>query len=288
MTGRDTTMAERWRSVLFLSPLSEKHLAKAPSLGADGIMLDLEDAIRPEDKPAARARLPEAVAGLRAGGITDVLVRVNAPWLLAFEDIRAAVSAGVDYVTLPKVETPGRVAVIGELLDELEAGDAPRTRLLLQIESALGLEALPAILRASPRVSAVMLGPEDFALDMGAMPTIAANEWANVQVLAAARAAGVTPLGFPGSIAMIDDFPTFRTQIERAKELGFRGAAVIHPKQVAIVNEVFAPTAEELAAARRIVDAAATAEAGAFLLDGKMIDPPIVVRAQTLLNRGRT
>lgn len=276
------------RSILFVSPLSDRHLAKAPQSGADAIQLDLEDAITPADKPAARARLPEAVARLRAGGARQVVVRVNAPWLLAIEDIAAAVEAGADCITLPKVEQAARVSVVSEMLDEMEARHGPRpqpTRLLLLIESARGLEALPQALRASPRVAAVTLGPEDFAKDMGGATTMAANEWANLAVLAAARSAGVTPLGFPGSIAIVDDLALFRSQVVRARELGFGGAAVIHPAQVAILNEIFTPTPAEIAHARRIVEAARNTSAGAFLLEGKLIDAPHIAQAEQLLAR---
>jgi citrate lyase subunit beta/citryl-CoA lyase len=276
------------RSILFVSPLSERHLAKAVQSGADAIQLDLEDAITPADKPAARARLSEAIAGLRRNGATEVVVRVNAPWLLAIEDITAAVAAGADCITLPKVETSGRVSVVSEFLDELEARMEPRpqpTRLLILVESARGLEALPQVLRASRRVAAVTLGPEDFSKDIGGTTAMAANEWANIAVLTAARSAGVTPLGFPGSIGIVDDLALFRAQVARARDLGFGGAAVIHPAQVAICNEVFTPTDAEVTWARRIVDAARTATAGAFLLDGKLIDAPHIAQAEQLLGR---
>lgn len=276
------------RSILFVSPLSERHLAKAVKSGADAIQLDLEDAITLADKPAARARLGEAIAGLRRDGAKQVVVRVNAPWLLAVDDIKAAVAAGADCITLPKVESAGRVAAISEMLDEIEAQAGARTtptKLLLLVESPRGLDALPQALRASPRVAAVTLGPEDFAKEMGGATSIAANEWANVAVLAAARSAGVTPLGFPGSIAVVDDLALFRTQAVRARELGFGGAAVIHPAQVAILNAVFTPTAAEIERARRIVEAARTATAGAFLLDGKLVDAPHIAQAEQLLRR---
>ncbi len=197
-------------------------------------------------------------------------------------------AAGADCITLPKVETAGRVAVVSELIDELEAHGAPRakpTRLLLLVESPRGLEALPEALRASRRVAAVTLGPEDFSKEMGGTTSMAANEWANVAVLAAARSAGVTPLGFPGSIAIVDDLALFRSQVMRARELGFGGAAVIHPAQVAICNDVFTPTDAEIVRARRILEAARNATAGAFLLDGKLVDAPHIAQAEQLLRR---
>ncbi|WP_425404702.1 HpcH/HpaI aldolase/citrate lyase family protein [Hwanghaeella sp.] len=277
------------RSIMFLSPLSEKHLNKAPETGADGVILDLEDAIAPDQKPAARAALKAAVATLRGLGVGKILVRVNAPWMLAFEDVAAAVEAGVDCLTVPKVESAGRVSVISEYLDELEEtrGDGIRTLLFLQIETALGLENLTTILRASNRVCGTMLGPEDYAKDMGHSPTIAANDWANIAVLNAARAAGVTPIGFPGSITIIRDMDLFRAQVERANELGFRGAAVVHPTQAKVANEVFSPSEAEIEEAKKVVAAAEATTAGAYLVDGKMIDAPIVDRARAVLARVR-
>lgn len=277
------------RSIMFLSPLSEKHLNKAPETGADGVILDLEDAIAPDQKPAARAALKAAVATLRGLGVGKILVRVNAPWMLAFEDIAAAVEAGVDCLTVPKVESAGRVSVISEYLDELEdrRGEGIRTMMFLQIETALGLENVSASIRASNRVCGAMLGPEDYAKDMGHSPTIAANDWANIAVLNAARAAGVTPIGFPGSITIIRDMDLFRAQVERANELGFRGAAVVHPAQAKVANEVFSPSEAEIEEAKKIVAAAEATTAGAYLVDGKMIDAPIVDRARAVLTRVR-
>ncbi|RVU39203.1 CoA ester lyase [Hwanghaeella grinnelliae] len=286
--GAKTFLADA-RSIMFLSPLSEKHLNKAPETGADAVILDLEDAIAPDQKPAARAALKGAVATLRGLGLKKILVRVNAPWLLAIEDIAAAVEAGVDCLTVPKVEGADRVSVIAQYLEELEEqrGGGNRTLMFLQIETALGVENLSTILRASDRVCGTMLGPEDFAKDMGHSPTIAANDWANIAVLNAARAAGVTPIGFPGSITIIRDMDLFRAQVERANELGFRGAAVVHPAQAAMANEVFSPSEAEIEEAKKIVAAADATTAGAYMVDGKMIDAPIVDRARATLARVR-
>lgn len=199
MSDAKTFLADA-RSIMFLSPLSEKHLNKVPDTGADGVILDLEDAIAPDQKPAARAALKDAVAILRGLGVQKILVRVNAPWMLAFEDIAAAVEAGVDCLTVPKVESAGRVSVIHDYLDELEEelGGDIRTLMFLQIETALGLENLSDILRASDRVCGTMLGPEDFAKDMGHSPTIAANDWANIAVLKCRTGSRRDPHRLPG------------------------------------------------------------------------------------------
>ncbi|MFB9971597.1 HpcH/HpaI aldolase/citrate lyase family protein [Pseudoroseomonas cervicalis] len=190
---------------------------------------------------------------------------------------------------LPKVEEPGLLRHIAAAVGELEAerGIAPGTvRLLLQIETPAALFHLPAIAGADPRIAAMMLGPEDFCAALGAVPGPGALLGPNLAVLAAARAAGLLPMGFVGSIGQFADLEAFRRTIAEARQLGFRGALAVHPAQVAIMNEVFAPSAEEVEWARRVVagDAAARAEGrGAFQLDGRMIDPPVVRRAEEIL-----
>jgi len=279
---------DAWRSILFVSPLSVRHLEKAPSAGADAIQLDLEDAIAPEQKENARAALEDAVGGLRKAGVLSIIVRINQPWRLAFEDIDCAVKAGVDAITLPKVETVGRVETADQIISEFELKHGVRhgqTKLLLLIESAYALSRLEPLICASKRVCAITLGPEDFALNMGGSPTVAANSWANLQILCAARAMNVTPLGFPGTIADFKNEQAFRAQIVIAKEIGFAGGAAIHPKQIAILNEVFSPSAADIEDAKRIVAAAEASPEGAIALDGKMIDAPIIARAQAILER---
>jgi len=277
-----------WRSLLFVPLSGERFLAKAHLRGADAIQLDLEDSVAPEAKPAARQRLASAVEQLVAHGI-DVVVRINSGWLDALDDLKVAVRAGVAAINIPKVEDAARVRTIAAMIGELEqrAGlPVGGIALLLLIESPAALPRLAEIAAASPRTLAMTLGPEDYALAAGCSTDDDALALPNQLVAQAAAAAGLRPLGFIGSIGDFADLDAFRARIRRARRLGFVGAAVIHPAQVAICNEEFAPSADELAWARQLRDAAASAAArgeAAFAVDGRMIDPPVLQRALRLL-----
>jgi citrate lyase subunit beta/citryl-CoA lyase len=145
-----------------------------------------------------------------------------------------------------------------------------------------------AIAQASPRIVGMNIGGEDFALECGMQADGEALMGAKQQMIIAARAAGVMPLGFIDSVADFSDWERFRTMVRRSRHLGFDGASCIHPGQVKIVNEEYSPGEQEVAHARRIIDAdreARKAGRGVFQLDGKMIDIPVVARAQRLLAR---
>jgi citrate lyase subunit beta/citryl-CoA lyase len=142
------------------------------------------------------------------------------------------------------------------------------------------------IAKADRRIVALTLGGEDFALAMGMLPTAEALFMPKQQLAIAARAAGILPLGFIGTVADYKDLDAFRETVRRSRRLGFRGASVIHPSQVPILNEEFSPGADEIASARKIVaayEAAVAAGRGSIEVDGKMIDVPVVLRAQELL-----
>lgn len=282
-----TTAPLRWRSLLFVPAHVEKFIGKAHERGADGIILDLEDAVPAAQKPAARAALPASVAAIRRGG--HALVRINHGLRHLAPDLEAAVIPGVDALVLPKVENASWIREIADAVAELEIerGIAPGTvRFLLQIETPAALPRLPEIAAAHPRIAAMMLGPEDFCAALGAVPGPDALHGPNLAVLCAARAAGVLPMGFVGSIASYADADAYRAMIAQARQMGFRGALAIHPLQVAMLNEGFAPSAAELDWAKRVVDGDKAAKAegrGAFTVDGKMVDPPVVRRAEEIL-----
>ena len=170
---------------------------------------------------------------------------------------------------------------------EVERGLPPGgVRFVLQVETPGALFVLPAIAAAHPRILAMTLGPEDYSASVGGVPEADTLFTPNYAVLCAARAAGVIPLGFVGSIGDYADIGAFAETVRRARRLGFRGALVVHPSQVAVLNEAFAPTEAELDWARRVVtgDRAARAEGrGAFQLDGRMVDAPVVRRAEEIL-----
>lgn len=282
------TGAASWRSLLFVPVLSEKFLRGAAGRGADAIQLDLEDAIPPADKQAARAAVAAAAERLAAEGC-EVVVRINRPWRMAVRDMEAAVGPDVCALTLPKVPDAGHVRAAADVLDELERerGLTPgHTRLIAMIETAEGLTNAEAIARAHPRLCGMIVGAEDLAVDMVMRPTPRALRHANLRTLAAARAAGIAPLGFVGSLADFSDLDALRGQIAEARELGFSGAFAIHPAQVAVMNEGFSPSREEVARAEALTaafDKALAEGRGAFSFEGKMIDLPVIEQARSVL-----
>lgn len=277
-----------WRSLLFVPAISDKHIAKAASVGADAIQIDLEDSVPPERKAEARERV-QAIAEQVAANGADIVVRINRPWRLSVADMEAAVGARVSCLSLPKVPGPGHVQAIAEVLDELEAerGLAPgHTGLIAMIETAEGLVRMTEIAAAHPRVVGLIVGSEDLALSLGMRPEADGLYVPAVLSVAAARAAGVLPLGFIGSIADYADKEAFRAVIRRARALGFVGGFAIHPNQVAVMNEEFAPSPAEVEAARKLVAAFDDARAkglGAVVHEGRMIDAPVVERARAVI-----
>jgi citrate lyase subunit beta/citryl-CoA lyase len=268
----------------------EKFVEGAHARGADVIILDLEDSIFPKDKEHARTLVASAAPRVARSG-ADVLVRINRPWRLCLRDLEALVSRDVYGLMLPKAESPEHVQMVAEVLDELEEERGlPRghTRIIPMIEGAGAFFRIREIAAAHPRNVALTLGSEDFALSAGMVPEAEALFYPKQQVVFAARAAGILPLGFIGTVADFKDLDAFRATVRRSRRIGFTGASVIHPSQISILNEEFRPSADEVAKSRRIVDAfdaAAGGNKGAIQVDGKMVDIPIVVRARNTLER---
>lgn len=219
----------------------------------------------------------------------SVLVRVNRGLHALAADLDAAVVAGVDALVLSKTDSAEWVSEIANAVSEFERERnlaLGRIRFLAQIETPGALQKLAAIASAHPRMVAMALGPEDFSAAVGGAPEFDLLLTPNLSVLFAARAAGLLPLGFIGSIGEFSDTDKLREAAAHARRLGFAGALAIHPAQVAIFNEAFSPSAQELEWARRVVAAendAATRGLSAFSLNGKMIDPPVVRRAHEIL-----
>jgi citrate lyase subunit beta/citryl-CoA lyase len=274
-----------WRSLMFVPVNVEKFVASAHARGADAIILDLEDSVPMAQKTGARDLVPAAAARVSQSG-ADVVVRINRPWRLAVRDIEASVCAGVAALALPKVADAGHIRAIAEILDEVEQEKGlvnGHTRLIAMIETADALFHAREIARAHPRLIAMTLGGEDFALSAEMQPEPEALFYPSQQMLFAARAAGLQPLGFIGSIAEYRDQEKFRNTIRQARRLGFFGASCIHPTQVTICNEEFAPGADEVATAKEMVAAYEAAKAegrGSVEFQGKMIDEPVVDRAR--------
>ena len=281
-----------WRSMLFVPAIVQKFVEGAAKRGADAIILDLEDSVPVAEKPRARSVLQAAAEIVGRGG-ADVVVRINRPLRMAIADIEAAVSPGVAALALPKVESAEHLCLLAEAIDEVETerGMASgTTKLLAMVETASAFFRMAEIARAHPRLVAMTLGAEDFALSVGMVPEAEGLFFPKQQMIIAARAAGIMPMGFLGTVADFRDLEAFRATLRRSRRLGFVGASVIHPAQVPILNEEFAPSADEVAHAERVVAAydKATAEGvGAIVVDGKMIDVPVVERAQALLMHHR-
>ncbi len=282
--------ASAWRSMLFVPVLNERFLARAAERGADCIQLDLEDAIPPGQKEEARRAVPPAAARLAAEGL-DVVVRINRPWRQALADIEASVGPHVCCLTLPKVPDAAHVRSVAEIVDELERerGMASgHTRFVVMIETAEGLLNMAAIAAAHPRVAGLIVGAEDLAVSLGASPTYDTLYIHNAQAVVAARNAGIQPLGFVGTVADYADEAKFRRTIQQAREMGFTGGFCIHPSQVPILNEVFAPSPDEIDWARGALDVFEQALAegrGAVTFRGAMVDLPVADRARAILAR---
>jgi len=279
-----------WRSMLFVPATVERFVAKAAQRGADAIILDLEDSIPSADKERARGLVAQAARHAGAGG-ADVVVRVNRPWRLLVRDLEAVIGPDVFGLMLPKIESADHLRLIAEIVDELEAerGMAPgRTRLVAMLETPGSIFRAEAIACAHERLVAVTVGAEDLALTVGMMPEAEGLMFPKQQAIFAARAAGILPLGFLGTVADFADLDAFRATIRRSRRLGFSGASVIHPSQVAILNEEFRPDPAEVERAQRMVaayDEAGAAGLGAVVFEGRMIDVPVVRRAQDVLAR---
>jgi citrate lyase subunit beta/citryl-CoA lyase len=279
-----------WRSMLFVPVTQRRFVEGAARRGADAIILDLEDGVAASEKERARRLVPEAAEIVSRGG-ADVVVRLNRPLRMTVRDLEAVIGPGVQAVALPKAESADHVRLVAEVIDEVEAerGIAVgTTKMLAMVETASAFFRIAEIARAHPRLVGLNLGAEDFALSAGMLPEAEGLFMPKQMCVFAARAAGIMPLGFVGTVAEFHDLDGFRETVRRSRRLGFMGASVIHPSQVAILNEEFSASAAEIDRARRVVaayDAALAAGVGAVTVDGKMIDVPIVERARLLLER---
>jgi citrate lyase subunit beta/citryl-CoA lyase len=281
-----------WRSLLYVPASAERFVAKAHERGADAVILDLEDGVAPDAKDAARAGLAASVASVRRNG-ADVVVRINRPLRMAARDIAAAVAAGADGLVCTKMMGADHVRLLSELTADSEA-DSGRAvgsvGFIVLVEDAAALAHVQSIAAADPRVVALGIGGEDLATDLGAEPTPDALDLPKRMGVIAARAAGVLPLGFIGTVAGLKDLDGYRAMLRRSRAIGFACASCVHPSQVAIINEEYGARPEEVARAHRLVaafEAALVEGKGAVAFEGDMIDKPIVDRARALIARAR-
>ncbi len=279
-----------WRSLMYVPVNVEKYVDKAHTRGADVIQLDLEDSVPPGEKDRARTLVEKAAARVKRGG-ADVIVRINRPLSMTVRDLEESICPDVNGIAVTKVDSASHVKLLDELVSELEQKrgmDIGHTKFITMIETPDAFGRMDEIPRASERVVAMNIGGEDFALECEMQPDDDVLLHSKQRMIISARAAGVMPLGFIATIAGFGDWEKFRQMVRKSRRFGFDGAGCIHPGQVTIVNEEYSPNSEEVAYAKKIIDLdkeAAASGRGSFALDGKMIDIPIIVRAQKLLAR---
>jgi citrate lyase subunit beta/citryl-CoA lyase len=272
------------RSVLFSPGDRPELLRKAPRSGADTVVFDLEDAVAPSERSAARAAVREVLADPAFDPRCEVAVRVGDPEA----DLPALFGDGpirLDAVVVPKVESTDDVVAVADTL----AAHGRELPLLALVETAAGVLNAATVGRVEA-VDALVFGAEDFAASVGATRTEVGTEvlYARQRVLVAARAAGIDA---------IDTLVTDYTDDERLREdtattvrLGYDGKLAIHPRQVTVINEAFTPDPDRVEWARRVLDArdeATAAGRGVFSVDGEMIDAPLVAQAERVLERAR-
>ena len=283
------------RSLMFVPGHRPRMIDRALGLGEfpgsdlDVAILDLEDGVPSGQKESARATIAAALKRATAG--PGRYVRLNAAAALRPADLDAVVRKGLDGVVAPKISSPDEVASLAHHLEEHEiAARLTRgsLRIIASIESARGLIAAPAIAACSERVTALLFGAEDFALDLG----LPARREAEAADLLHARSAVVVAAVAAGKVAIdgiwpdIEDAAGLERDARTARRLGFSGKSLIHPGQIATVNEIFSPSADEVEHAKRVVaafDEATKRGDGAVALDGMLLDPPIVERARRTL-----
>ena len=280
---------ELYRSFIFVPGNRENMLERAKSFKADVIMVDLEDSVPSREKASARGMAKEWVPALSRQG-QRVMVRVNSlDTGLTRSELETLVSPDLYGISLGKVESKWNIRDVDRMLYAIEplAGVEPgSTKVVAWAETASALVDARDIADSSQRVIALAFGAEDFTNDMGIERSDSGDEVQVPRSLVpvAARAANVASLDSP--FVAFQDPEALRADAQKARQMGFTGKHAIHPAQLDIINEVFSPAPDEVAYARRIMDAWDKAEAegrGSLALDGRMVDVPVVKRAQNLL-----
>ena len=278
------------RSILSVPGSSARFMAKAAAVPADVIAFDLEDSVAPQEKAAARAAVAQAIGGFPKGGRL-LFVRPNdLDSGLLEDDLAAVVRPGLDGIHLPKVHRPATLVRVDHyltLLERLSGLPTGSIRMMAWIESAEGVANVEAICAASSRLVAVSVGSEDYAASLGVSRSPAGTElaFARGRVVNAAAAAGLVAID--GAETALADRDRFWQAARAVRQLGYRGKFCIHPDQVRLVNDAFAPSAPEREWAEKVVAAFETARqqgVGAIAVDGSMVDLPIYQRACRLLS----
>ncbi len=282
---------ELLRSLVFVPGNRPNMLERALDFGADIVMVDLEDSVPPGEKSAARELAVEWAPRLTAAG-RRVMVRVNSlDTGLTADELAAVVSPELAGISIGKGNTSWDLQQVDRLLAPLEssAGIAVGSiKVIPWIETAMAIVHVYEMAQASPRVVGIAFGAEDYTNDMGVIRSDFGEEcyYARSVVAVAARAAGVAALD--GPFVGFRDPDGLRKDAGAARQMGYTGKFAIHPAQIDIINETFSPHPDDVAYARRVVEAWAEAEAagrGSLSIDGRMVDVPVVKRAQNLLDQ---
>ncbi|EHK9427493.1 citrate (pro-3S)-lyase subunit beta [Enterococcus faecalis] len=276
------------RTMMFVPGANAAMLRDAPLYGADSIMFDLEDAVSLKEKDSARVLVHSALKTFDYGNI-EIVVRINALDAGGAEDIEAMVLAGVDVIRLPKTETAQDIIDGEAVITEVEQqNDIPvgTTKMMAAIESAEGVLNAPAIAKSSTRLIGIALGAEDYVTNMKTRRHPDGQElfFARSMILHAARAAGIAAIDTVYSD--VDNTEGFEAEVRLIKQLGFDGKSVINPRQIPLVNTIYAPTEKEIQNAKEVIWGIREAEAkgsGVISVNGKMVDKPIVERAERVI-----
>ncbi|GAB4454925.1 MAG: aldolase/citrate lyase family protein [Anaerolineales bacterium] len=281
------------RALLYMPGDDRRKIEKATTLGVDCICMDMEDGVAVNRKAEARAVIAQAIKELDFGN-SERCIRINSIGS-GFEkdDLASALAARPDSIVVPKLETAEQVQWVSEQIESYELANGLAIggiRLLIGVETAKGILNLKEIAEADKRLEAVIFGAEDYAASVGARRTKEATEvlYARSAVVAACAANDLQAI----DMVYIDfrDLEGLRREAEQGAGFGFSGKQVIHPNQVPVVQEAFTPSEEAIAYAKRIIESFESSQRegkGAYALDGKMIDMPLLKNAQKVLERAR-
>lgn len=281
---------ERLRRTMMFVPGSNPSMIKEAYIyGADSIMFDLEDAVAITEKDSARFLVYNALKTVDYGS-TELVVRINGlDTPFGKDDIEAVVRAGVDVIRLPKTERKEDILAVEEVIEAVErkiGREIGATKMMAAIESPIGVINAYEIASSSKRLIAIALGAEDYVTNMKTKRYANGLELlgARTQIIIAARAAGIYAIDTV--YTEVDNEEGFKNEVELIKQLGFDGKSVINPRQIPLVNQVYTPSPEEIKKSVNVIRAAKEAEErglGVISLNGKMIDKPIVDRAERVL-----
>lgn len=278
------------RSRLYLPGTEPKLFINAGLYGADAIILDLEDSVHPDEKDSARILVRNALRAVDFGG-AERMVRIN-QIPLGLADLEQIIPESPDLVLVPKTETPEQIVEVDRRITDVaqRCGVARPIWIMPILESALGIEQALAIAGASERVVALTIGLEDYTADLGVVKTQRGEEslYARSRLVNAAKARGLQAID--SVFSDVADVEGLRSWAERSRALGFEGMGCIHPAQIAVVHQAYAPTPAEIEKAMKIVAAFDEAQAqgrAVVSLGSKMVDPPVVHRALKLVQRAR-